>query len=387
VSRPRPTRVIIATESNQVWGAEESLLRILRHADSNNVEATVLASLASPLTRRCSEISVPVLEHQFVGGRISRPGISAIARAGSSFWRLCNHFRRCDVVIAFSAWQALEVAAAARLARRPVLFDLHETFSTDRSKMFIRVIDALCTGVLAPSEHVLVRGGLTPGRRRLVVPRPVSLRQFDIEESRKATRYGRGRSSHFTIGIFGQIVPHKGTLEVLTAIEKIQHLEPRLLIVGGTGVAARTKYEHAVRRRATEARIDVAVVDRVHDPSDLMRQCDVVVNASEHEAFGRTVLESIAAGTWPVVIAGTGPTEIVGSVGVGSIASSRNELAGILETLAVEGVPLVDLAQVRIGLEKYSGPVAAKHYFDAVRKIGRLAPSEELGGATGQGAR
>jgi glycosyltransferase involved in cell wall biosynthesis len=77
---------------------------------------------------------------------------------------------------------------------------------------------------------------------------------------------------------------------------------------------------------------NLSILSRMSEVSDPLGQSDVILNLSDHEAFGRTVVEGLAAGCLPVCIRSTGPAEIVARVGLGlTIDRSAPELVAALD--------------------------------------------------------
>lgn len=323
MSEARP-RLVIVTESKESWGAERSLLRILNSGVARRFDVTLVVSEKSPLPAQWSEHGFKFVRHRFAKhaaleahGSLAGAGASELAREitqmVSGGARLAFKLRRADLVLSFSLWQLPETKLAARLSRTKLAVDLHETFRNAQVAKILPYLIGKRTLLLAPSQYVVNRSGLRNHRQKRVIPRPVEAPSSDAPVASVAPLSVR------TIGIFGQITPHKRVLE---AVEALNGLNIRILVVGGRAREARTAYETRVREVVDAHGYGSEVLEKVENPYALMATCDFVLNASAHEAFGRTVVEAAALGAIPLVLDESGPAECARDLGCGIILSS-----------------------------------------------------------------
>jgi glycosyltransferase involved in cell wall biosynthesis len=383
-------KVAFVTASPSIWGAETSLLILLRFLKLNKVDTTTIVDIDSPFARVLEDNGHHSIRHNFAkhtslgSGSASSARFSDVAREVpaiySSAKQLCGHLAEVDVVVAFSVWQSFETLLAAAIANKPTVFDLHETFSGSRATAVLSIIARISRLTLAPSMAVLDRSGI-PEKRAVVIPRPVNFPSENLE------RTNDPGSSGLKIGLFGQIAPHKGVKELINALgysSEIAQRQISVLIVGGNpDVHGRTKYENEVRSLAQEfktAQIDV--VDRTPDVHKLMAECDIVMNLSEHEAFGRTVVEAISNGSYPVVLDNGGPAEIVRETGIGEVLPDFDTLPAFLSSLS--GRKLEDIrgdrgARVSAVRDRYSPNRVSRLYSGELTRVAaakRLEPKQ-----------
>lgn len=358
-------RVAFVTESKSVWGAERSLLTILEHLDRTAIDPVVIVWPGSPLIEDLRELGIDYIEHRFAvhpalqsGGSLRNASILTLfkelgAVSGGAI-RLARIVRRFDVVVSFSLWQAPELRIAAWLSRVRFVLDLHETFGGSAGRRIVAVLGRSSAAVVAPSLSILRDNEIATLPQAICIPRAVVSRT-----SPDRTSTG---NSQYVIGMFGQVVPHKGIHHVLDALESDGVGDVALRVVGGTrSEVDRSDYERDVRARIGALRGDSIMIDRVADPMALMAECTFVLNASDHEAFGRTMLEAVQVGAYPVSFDGGGPAEIIAGIGVGRVLSGpaalpqllRNIRSGALDgpvaTLRAEGVDLSSFSPATIG--------------------------------------
>lgn len=135
-----------------------------------------------------------------------------------------------------------------------------------------------------------------------VVPNAVDLRRFTFGKRSNA-------STIKTIGFLGRLVPRKGAMELLEAVQWLKSnnlLQDRQVLIGGSGpeMAKLTRY-------VTNNRLDknVAFIGQVDESAkaDFFASCDVVALPSlAGESFGIVVVEAIASGAG-VTIGGNNP--------------------------------------------------------------------------------
>jgi glycosyltransferase involved in cell wall biosynthesis len=374
-------RVLFLTESREIWGAEQSLLLLLDTAKDNGFTPVVATSMESPLKQVLTARGYEVIAHRFARHpALERNGSLARARPidlvrevfaiANGAIRLRAVVSRFDLVVSFSLWQAFEVGLAARLTGTRSVLDLHETFHGRLGKRLVGIIARLFDTTISPSASLVSTYRLRSPWQ--VIPRPAELSVTGVGNRSTA-------DLSITVGIFGQISPHKGVAEFVKAVESLDRNDLRLLVVGGRPPELRDEYEADVRTMVGSMGAGSRVIDRQESVDALMQRCDFVVNVSSHEAFGRTVLEAVSNGATPLVLSGAGPEEIVANIGVGRAFNSIAELADFLRTATSATIPAGTIAEVA---ESFSPRAIGAKYFNVLRGL-RPPRSTELneGGA------
>ncbi len=118
-------------------------------------------------------------------------------------------------------------------------------------------------------------------------------------------------------------------------------------------------YADQVRRRVRELGLEnrLTFAGFVPDPVQLMSEIDVLVQASNHESFGRVLVEAMAAGRPVVANRGGGSNEIVADGVTGFLAQEDDpaHLATLIERLA-------DDAELRARLGRAGRERATSHF-------------------------
>lgn len=362
-------KILVVSESRSVWGAEESLIRLLASATESGIAASVAVTSESPLTSRLHVLTVPTFSMRFAelpalrtSGSWSTASKSAKLRTALNvFVAGVKHsltVRKYDAVLVFSVWQGPEMIVASRISRRPIVLDIHETFSSPGGTRMASLIARACDGALSPSVHLLRRMGLPQDPRFTAIPRP-----FDPPIS-IPPRVERTAEDRPIIGIFGQIAEHKQVHVLLSAVEAAGPRVEFLIVGGQAEPLKRSEYENEIRRRVDRIS-HASVVDRVDDTYQLMSACDYVVNCSDHEAFGRTILEATISGAIPIVLNGSGPAEVVRETGIGHVLQGPEAL---YEWATKVAVPMPHASYQHAG-RAYAAAVVAPQYWGAVKRL------------------
>lgn len=330
----RPLRVVVVDHTAELGGAELALVRLcaaLRDRPGGpRVRVRVLLGADGPLR--------PLLEREGVGvdvvplapslGTVRRadalrPGAAPLRRlaAAAAFtlrlaWRLRR--LRPDVVHATSLKADLLTLLPAALARRPLVWHVHDRVAPDylpaAAVRLVRAASRLPAAVVANSRAT---AATLPGPCTVAYPglAPAQLR------ARRAGDEARGPATEPVVGVVGRLSPTKGQRELLRALPEVLRAHPRarLRVVGEASFGAEA-YERALHDEARRLGVAHAVdwVGFVPDPAAELDACAVCVHASPvPEPFGQVVVEAMARGVPVVATRAGGVPEILDPEGPG----------------------------------------------------------------------
>jgi glycosyltransferase involved in cell wall biosynthesis len=333
------TLVITAPWGERLGGAEAMLWSILRHADRERVEPTVVFLQAGAFEREIAGLGFPT--RVVPAGRLRKP-----LNTAATIWRLAAVFRerRPELILNWSPKTQLYGAAAARLAGFPdrVVWWQHGVPS---GHWMDRLATALPARAVGCSSHasLAAQRRLTPRRPGFVVHPGVEPRHRmaarEACEMRRELGIPAGRA---VVGVLGRLQPGKGQDRVICAVAELRGRghDVHCLIVGGDAYGLSPGFERHLR--ALVSRLDlqgrVTMTGQVEDPHRYVGVMDMLVNASDYEAFGIVLLEAMALEV-PVVAPGTaGPLEIVEPDASGVLVDSPEPsvLAAGVERLLVD---------------------------------------------------
>jgi L-malate glycosyltransferase len=156
--------------------------------------------------------------------------------------------------------------------------------------------------------------------------------QFDANPDLIARYQGQGPLLLFV----GRLVPNKRQEDLIKLLYYYRRIEPsaRLLLVGSPYVAA---YADCLRELAQELEMEDAVIFTgpvsQRDLVTYYRLADLYVSMSEHEGFGKPLIESMHMGLPVLAYAGTAVPDTIGKSGVLFHEKNHEALAELVDIL------------------------------------------------------
>ncbi|GAA3620995.1 hypothetical protein GCM10022199_26790 [Marihabitans asiaticum] len=306
----RPVRVAILDHTAQLGGVELALVRLMDTlAERDDVDARVILFADGPLVGRLRERGhavevLPLDEGIGTTTREQAAGLRTAARsavgAAPFVRRLARRLRELDVDVVHTTTLKADVLGvpAARLARRPLVWHVHDRIAPDylpgplvRLMRHVAtwgpqrvVANSRATGATLPGVEVTVaHPGLVPAQIR---PEP------------------RPRPADPVVGLLGRISPTKGQLELVRAAAQVVRRHPEVTFrIIGSPMFGHEKYEGEIRREIERLGLGgrVELVGFTDDPVAELDAMTVAVHASPvPEPYGQVVAEAMARGV-PVV--------------------------------------------------------------------------------------
>jgi glycosyltransferase involved in cell wall biosynthesis len=398
-ARPDPDpagrlRVLVVSTSPRVWGAERSLLGLAPLLEERGIALT-LASPPGALAEAWSALDLPHVEFAVLprlGLRTAgdgRPGVRAlgseVVTTGRSTRRLARLARNSDVVHSNSLWGHLDCALAGRLARRPVVLELHDLVRPGLGRVVLRTAMRLASSTVAISRAVADTVG---GARRdlRIIPQAVDPERFHPGPP-DATWRARlsSRPDEPIVGIVGRVDPEKGIRTVVRAMTMLEGAAGRshLAVVGGPALDDGS-YETELRAEASSLLGDRSrFVGPVDEVPAVLRSLDVLVNASASEPFGLSVLEAQACGVPVIGTDAGGIPEFVtdGQTGLLVAPGQPDALAaGLSRILGAPGLRHQLAAAARDGVvARHTLAVRAEAMADVYRALARARTERGAG--------
>jgi glycosyltransferase involved in cell wall biosynthesis len=324
-----PVRCAFINHYTGYGGAELMLLTLLERIDRSRVAPILITPGEGLLTEGARELGVetvvvpvsPALLDVARGGAGSRLGaLSALWTLPAAAVRLARAISRvkADVVVTNSAKAHVYGSLAGRLARRPVVWRIHDTMdspdfggSTRRLLLAIgRRIPALVLTVSDSTGRPLIAGGI-PRERVTTLYNGIDLTTLRAGGGDAAA----GADGLARVGSVGRLTPLKGHAVVIDAAALLveRGVQARFVIAGAQAREAPT---HLADLRARAERLGIA--DRVElispfdDLAALLCGLDVVVHASVlPDSLPTTVIEAMALGKPVVATALGGVPELI----------------------------------------------------------------------------
>ena len=334
-----PPKVLFLDQTGQLGGAELMLLDIVagRAADSEVIlfqdgefrpalekigVKTHLVSLsedASAISKQTGLISI----------------VKSIPRLLVMVIRIADHARRFDVVYANTAKALIIGGPAAFLARRPLVFHLHDIISDTHFSALNRwaliTTSNLCASSviansLATQSAFVVSGG--NASRCIVIPNG-----FDLTTPSAASADARSLRTDlhvpddaWVILMAGRLAFWKGQHVLLKALKQVPHAHVVFL-----GDALFTEEDRAYAQQLRDTATERSLAGRVHfagfhkKTAPFFAMADAVVHASVYaEPFGRVIVEGMLAGKPVIATRAGGAAEILSHGQTGLLIESND---------------------------------------------------------------
>jgi glycosyltransferase involved in cell wall biosynthesis len=312
-------RVLVVEPAGLLGGSERALLDLLSHVDDTRFDVMVVAPAGSPFVDELRPLGVRVAAAPLA--LLHLRGFPARAMALAALTTLMIRFRP-HVVHVNQAGMMRLVALASRVVHAPVL--CHVRLLEDARTINRRASrSARATQMVGISNAVvaeLTRNEAIARQRVECVRDPLD--QEDIRKaggaaSRRSIRAAVGIPDHaIVVAMVGRVCEDKRQALLIEAAELSSHSDVYYLIVGGDPPRAsnRPSYRERLQQHVRTSPLSKRVLftGMRTDVPALMMASDVVVMASEEEAFGRVLLEALTLGKPIVAPAAGGPGEIAG---------------------------------------------------------------------------
>ena len=277
------------------------------------------------LRNRLEQVGIPVVVaeagtgvHAFARESGLAAALCAVPGAFKLIREVARRARDHEVVFANSQKAFVVAALAGLIARRPVIWNLHDLLTADHFSAFntwlvVWLANTLARRVIVNSEatrEAFIEAG---GRRELttVIYNGLDIDAFDSVDP-TPIRHELGIGEVPLIGVFSRLAPWKGQHVLIDAIAGLP--EVHALIVGEALFGEEVAYAQQLR----QATIEKGLEHRIHflgfrdDVPALMQAADVVAHTSTApEPFGRVIVEGMLARTPVVATAAGGALEIL----------------------------------------------------------------------------
>jgi glycosyltransferase involved in cell wall biosynthesis len=372
-------RILFMDHSGAPGGAELVLLDIAKYY-RGTCKVILLSDGAFRVMLEEASVSVTVANAaptlmSIRRGKSNASELRALPAVFKLAWRIARLARGHDLIYANSQKAMIVAALAGRLARKPVIWHLHDILSADhfgRTHRWAaaRVANSCVSLVIAASrataEAFVVAGG--DGSRVTVIHNGIDPGPFGLlsDQQQANLRASLGLGRHPIVGAFGRFAWWKGQHVLVDALAALPGVHAMFV---GAALFGEDAYAEELRRRAAA----VNLMDRIHflgfrkDVPNLMSLANIVVHTSvAPEPFGRVLVEGMLANR-PVVASGAGGVpEIIedGKSGILVRPADPGALASALTSLLNDQVKAASIAA--------SGHERARDHFSLDRMLERI---------------
>lgn len=335
-------RLLFLDQTGKSGGAELCLLDI-----ATAYQGTCLVGLFEDgdFRQRLEQRRIPVqvLAETAIAVRKSSGAISgllSLTQLAPLIYRVAALSRQRDAIYANTQKALVVGAIASSIARRPLVYHLHDILSLDHFSQTNRRLAVLMANraklVIANSQASRAAFIEAGGRSELVevVYNGFDPEQYRVEIDTSDLRSSLNLEGRFVVGHFSRLSPWKGQHVLL---EALQYCDPTVsAIFVGDALFGEQDYVQQLQQQVDRFGLQkrVQFLGFRDDVISLMKLCDVVAHTSiAAEPFGRVIVESMLCGI-PTIAAKSGAaTELIdpGVTGWLTPPNDPKELASAIE--------------------------------------------------------
>lgn len=289
------TNVLFVTHADKKGGAEQSLIHLINYLDTSKYRIYLL----SPGNAAYLHEIRTEYEH------FPLPLNSIKKKAGLGYLETVFRIKafvkknRIEIIHA-NGWRAPWYTAPLKFMTKCKLVWHHRDYT--HLRMFNQVLPRFFDQVICISHFV---ANSIQGSNKTIIYNGIDPESALTLKSRIFME-----DDTLVIGMFGRIVEWKRYHLVIEAVKKLADNKKynwKLLIVGDTSVDGSDSYYNDLIQKVMDYGLEENVIfyGYSNKPLDVMKECDLTINFSLNEPFGRVIIESLLAQT-PVIVSDSG---------------------------------------------------------------------------------
>jgi glycosyltransferase involved in cell wall biosynthesis len=326
-------RVAFVDQQGDVPGGAEQSLAILLGALPPDIEPHVVlfgdGEYAASLRRRGLPVSIVAMPAAFLGTKRERPltGLAAVPRAVAAVARTLAGVR-ADVVHTNTIKAHAVALPAARAAGTPCVAHLRDILG-GRARFAIRTIVGACSRERIAISRAVATAFALPATQ--VIHNPLVLSEYERLPARDEARRALGLPAGDVtlVSIVGRINRWKGHDRLLRIAHAMRERPNVHFAIVGAPIFRDADYVDELHAYTAAAGLS----DRVHfiawldDVRVAYAASDIIVNCSDDEPFGRTLIEAAACGVPSVAFASGGTADAIDDGVTGRLVAPADESA------------------------------------------------------------
>lgn len=350
-------KILFLDQSGKPGGAELCLIDIAKPYGDRALVGLFADGLFRKLLQQ-QHIPVKVLTTEPIQVRKQSNLLQSLASVGQLaplLTQVVQIAQEYDVIYANTQKALVIGALASFLARRPLVYHLHdilssEHFSQTNLRIAVTLANRFASLVIANSQAsetaFIQRGG--NAKITEIVYNGFDSQKYKTSQSEvKKIRQKLGLENKFVVGHFSRLAPWKGQHILIKAISKCSP-EVTVILVGDA-LFGEQDYVQQLHEQVTEMGLEnrVKFLGFREDIPQLMASCDLIAHTSTSpEPFGRVIVEAMLCGRPVVAAKAGGAMELVedGVNGFLVTPGESEELAEVINTCVAETEMIASMA-------------------------------------------
>lgn len=316
----RPIKVLFVSHNSGMWGAERSLLLLLKNIDRKHFEPIVILPGPGPLKEKIDNLNIKTYEvwspwwvkPHVSKARFGRHIIKEIIQEIIAVFKLCRIVSKEKVgVIYTNTIVKFSGAITAFITKKPHLWHIREIIPGNPNlrsvltlKMLFKLISRTSRTIIANSNATTAQfQGINSDEKIIVIYNASETNE--VKDSNVFPDIGGVKLTDWLVVVIGQFIEIKAQDDAIRAVKIAKDEIPNiklLLIGGGEG-----DFKSYLKDLVSELDISDSVIFTGYrnDVPQILPQCKILLAPYINEAFGRVVIEAMVAGV-PVIGANAG---------------------------------------------------------------------------------
>jgi glycosyltransferase involved in cell wall biosynthesis len=314
--------ILYVSHSAQLYGAEQSLLQLLKGLDRDRFSPVVVLPQEGPLKQSIVDLGIPVEVVSSIKPWLTRRSgimrllhhIGLVPLLVRSVWVLTRLVSRYHIdLIHTNSLVVIDGALAARLSRIPHIWHAREVLAcgspyhflfgrfgrraalsliSHLSEYVIAISSAVCSSLSQTDrvcKFVVVYNAVDASTFNSPLPRATTRQRLDVPDGT------------YLVGEVARLTPVKGYEDFAKAAAMVRRVVPNTRFVA-VGDALRESYRQEIAELIADLGMEhsFSLLGFWQDVADIIAALDLLVLPSHYEPFGRALIEAMAAGK-PVV--------------------------------------------------------------------------------------
>lgn len=319
------TKILCIVHDANLYGSQYSMLQLLQGLDKNGYAPYVVIGKNGPMVDELKKAEIPVFITNIdiwlhaCYSRRWRDVLGTLRRIPFYVFTIAKIILKYKIDVVYSNTVAsLSGGVAARLTGKPHIWHIREKINLNSKNnpiipeyIIYKAVSLFSTILVTNTHHM--KEVLSKGIRKHinVVHNGVDLRRFSAPVKPFFRSEIGIKKSTPLIAIIGSVSTNKGQDIFIEAAKMIKKkiLDTAFVIVG----SGSPQFIDQLKEDVTNAGMqkDIHFLGWRADVDKILAEIDLLILASEHEPFGKVIIEAMAAGKPVVATRSGGPEEII----------------------------------------------------------------------------
>lgn len=331
--------ILFLSHDSGPGGAEYSLLELIRSLNKEIFSIYVIIPWYGQLQKEIKKIGIPYyIRHiarwiPYENERSLKHLFNFIKKFKERFYGITGIIERHKIDIVYTnTITCIDGAVASRAMKKPHIWHIREHLSGNCNiksylphQVIKKIIHAYSDQIITNSKSVKNEIKMKNKKRLKWIHNPVDIKKFEKQNSISSIKKGLEISDKSKIiAHIGSLTPVKDVELFINSAEIIRNNVNgvKFLIIGSGSVQYTRHLQMIVRNKQLNE--DIVFLGHRDDVNEIIQSIDILIFTSKREAFGRVIVEAMAAEKPVISTRCGGPEEIIINGSNGYIVPNRD---------------------------------------------------------------